>query len=676
MIGEQVKRYKVLEEVGRGGMAIVYRAVDTALDREVAIKVLHPHLASKPASSQRFLREAQAVAKLHHRNIVEIYDIAADESEPQKFLVTEFIDGATLDTFIVEHPPQFPEFGVAIAACLCDALEHAHETGIIHRDVKPENIMLYRDGRLKLTDFGIARVLEADRMTASGSLLGSPAHMPPETIDGAMGDVRGDVFSLGTVLYYVTTGQLPFVGNSPTHVLRNIIEARFKEPDANNPLIGRSLNRVIHRCLETDPDARYQSMAELREALLAELSWLEIDDHVAFAKRYLAQPDKVAEGFGVFWLEHALQRAESSLEKRSLATTADLLNRALAYDPDSQRAKSLLKRMQRGRLVRLVAILVVVSVLLLGAGVFFANYSPEQPPPEPPQVEDAPPAIDLGPANTLGHTSGAKISKHTWRQVDEMGNELGRQLRLTRNLRNQVKASLGASRHSLIAGSLFGARYKKTIKLANLGDKIQRKPAENTSDPHTDTQNNTQPEEIPPPAVSMATYKLGPLFPDEGYAQLPSGKKIPVDPSDASVSVDLPLGKHLVTLHLKDREAKRLTINVYEEELNTIVEEKVYGLKWKHALLRFDYPKGVVPIAVWERADNGKTERFNAPGRPTRCSIDGFSDVGQSLKVSVYFVREDYELSDTAYFGDLSKSAEKSMVVELLPGGEATVSYN
>src|SRR3954451_1976523 len=176
------QRYTLIEEVGQGGMAVVYRAQDETLKREVAIKLLHHHLASEPESKARLEREAQAVAKLRHENILEIFDYSGTESA-SSYIVTEFIDGQTLKQFLAKHAIGYPEVAAMIAVEIAGALAHAHAFGIIHRDVKPENVMIRKDGLLKLMDFGIAQVVDLERMTVTGQLLGSPAYMAPEIVE-------------------------------------------------------------------------------------------------------------------------------------------------------------------------------------------------------------------------------------------------------------------------------------------------------------------------------------------------------------------------------------------------------------------------------------------------------------------------------------------------------------
>src|SRR5690349_3390142 len=266
---EQAKipeRYRLIEEVGQGGMAVVYRAEDETLKREVAIKVLHHHLAAEPESKARLEREAQAVAKLRHENILEIFDYSGTGSG-SAYIVTEFIDGKTLKQLIEARPLRHPEIAAMIAAEIGGALAHAHSLGIIHRDVKPENVMIRKDGVLKLMDFGIAQVVDLQRMTVTGQLLGSPSYMAPELIEGKPLDFRTDVFSVGIILYQMATGSLPFAGKNPHEVLRRIAEGRFADPRSLNRRISDSLVRVIARALARRPDDRYPDVSRLVEDL-------------------------------------------------------------------------------------------------------------------------------------------------------------------------------------------------------------------------------------------------------------------------------------------------------------------------------------------------------------------------------------------------------------------------
>ena len=219
-------RYRLDEQVGQGGMAVVWRGWDLKLRRTVAVKVLHPHLNARPEIRLRFDREARAVARLHHPFILEVYDFSADDS----YLITEFIRGHTLRAFADVHPFDPPELAAACLLPIAEALEHAHAAGVVHRDLKPENVMVRDDGVVKLTDFGIAALLDPDeKFTVTGSILGSPSHLAPETIEGKRAEPRADLFSFGTILYWLSCGQLPYQAPSPAALLRNILEGKDRK---------------------------------------------------------------------------------------------------------------------------------------------------------------------------------------------------------------------------------------------------------------------------------------------------------------------------------------------------------------------------------------------------------------------------------------------------------------
>src|SRR5215510_12157105 len=258
-------------------MSVVYKGMDTSLNREVAVKVLHPHLAAHVEARQRFEREAHAVAKLRHENILEIFDYSGRGST-DSYIVTEFIRGRTLRTFIAEHPIAHPEIGAMIVVEVCRALAHAHSLGVLHRDIKPENIMIRDDGVLKLMDFGIAQIVDSQRMTVTGQLLGSPAYMSPEHIEGRRIDFRTDVFSVGILLYQLATGELPFKGRNPHEILKRIAECRFLDARVVNPLVSDRLNRIIARALARLPDDRYADVSVVLSDLERFLAEVDLTD--------------------------------------------------------------------------------------------------------------------------------------------------------------------------------------------------------------------------------------------------------------------------------------------------------------------------------------------------------------------------------------------------------------
>ena len=208
MIGTIIDKYEVLQKIGEGGMATVYRGRHLTLGRDVAIKVLHPHLSSSPRNRRRFAREARAIEHLNHPHILQIFDYSGVDTD-DCYIVTEFVEGATLKQLLEERGRLDSETVILLGIRLTEALAYAHREGIVHRDLKLENVMLRRDGTLKLMDFGIARFMEDAQVTIAGALVGSPAYMSPEQARGDIEniDARSDVWSMGAVLYEILAGK-------------------------------------------------------------------------------------------------------------------------------------------------------------------------------------------------------------------------------------------------------------------------------------------------------------------------------------------------------------------------------------------------------------------------------------------------------------------------------------
>jgi serine/threonine-protein kinase len=332
MIGRTLSRYRLLQEVGQGGMAIVYKAEDTTLHREVAVKVLHPHLAGQEESRARLQREAHAVAKLRHENILEIFDYSGPDSA-ESYIVTEFIHGKTLKLFLAEHPLPFPEVAEMIASEVARALEHAHQFGVIHRDVKPENVMIRDDGLIKLTDFGIAQIVDKERMTVTGQLLGSPAYMAPEHVEGRPLDFRTDVFAVGILTYQLATGQLPFRGKNPHEVLKKIADCKFAPAESVNRLVGKRLNRVIGKALAKEPADRFADVAELRRELVEDLADSGVDDAREELRRFFADPKGWSRAFQPRLIQALITTGKARAAAGRTAAALELWGRALSLEP-------------------------------------------------------------------------------------------------------------------------------------------------------------------------------------------------------------------------------------------------------------------------------------------------------------------------------------------------------
>jgi eukaryotic-like serine/threonine-protein kinase len=350
-------KYDVLEELGHGGMATVYRAHDRRLGRDVAVKVIHPHLRDSGEVARRFSIEAQAVAKLRHPNIVEVYDVSA-EGEAEQYLVVELLRGRTLRKLLQTEGALPPEIAAAIGVELLGALGHAHAHGVIHRDVKPENVIIEhrspeplpsseRDTSearpaasepgervlVKLTDFGIAKLLDVQGMTSTGQVLGSPAHMAPEQIEGQDVDGRADVFGVGVLLYECMVGHLPFEGNNPAQVLRRVLDGSYPSAERERPTIGKPWSQILDKALGRTPGERYADATAMRDAILHELKRVGVGTPRADLERYFDDPKGFTERQEKDIVPLLCERAHSARKRGDAMAAAADYNRALAYAP-------------------------------------------------------------------------------------------------------------------------------------------------------------------------------------------------------------------------------------------------------------------------------------------------------------------------------------------------------
>ncbi len=260
-------RYELTHLVARGGMAQVYRAMDHQLDRPVALKVLFPELSVDRAFVERFRREAQAAANLSHPNIVPVFDWGHDDGT--YYIVMEYVEGRPLSAVIRDPQPLPPQEVATIGASVAAALAFAHRHSVVHRDVKPGNVLLTRDKQVKVTDFGIARAVNTDEsLTQTGAVMGTAAYFSPEQAEGKLVDARSDIYSLGVVLYEMCVGRPPFTGDSPVAVASKHVRDDPVLPRAVNPAVPAALEAVVMKAMAKNPDDRYASAEELRADLL------------------------------------------------------------------------------------------------------------------------------------------------------------------------------------------------------------------------------------------------------------------------------------------------------------------------------------------------------------------------------------------------------------------------
>jgi len=268
MEASKLGRYAIQSELGRGAMGVVYKATDTALERTVAVKTVNMSLERDGAEKYeaRFYQEARAAGSLNHPNIVTVYDVGKEGNVA--YMAMEFIEGAELRSLLAEGRALPVSQAVSIAAQVAEGLAYAHEHGVVHRDVKPANIMVLTDGPVKITDFGIARMrANTDELTQSGMMLGSPKYMSPEQVIGKRADHRSDIFSLGVIVYEMLTGNAPFSGENVTALMYQIVNFAPPAPSAVNPAAPELLNFIVAKMLAKPLEERYQSAQDLANDL-------------------------------------------------------------------------------------------------------------------------------------------------------------------------------------------------------------------------------------------------------------------------------------------------------------------------------------------------------------------------------------------------------------------------
>ncbi len=266
MIGQIVGNYKILESLGEGGVGMVYKGVDTMLDREVAIKVLRPELASQTSVVERFRSEAVTLAKLSHPNIATLYSLFRHGDH--LFMVLEYIKGETLDHFLYRRGRIPTDEAIPYFCQALEGINYAHERGIVHRDIKPGNMMLAEDGILKVLDFGIARLLGTNRMTRVGNVIGTLEYMSPEQVKGLDTDARSDVYGLGIMLYEILTGKLPFESENDFELMKMQTEMLPLPPRALVPDIPLEVEQALMKSVAKNPDERFTSAGDFLNTFL------------------------------------------------------------------------------------------------------------------------------------------------------------------------------------------------------------------------------------------------------------------------------------------------------------------------------------------------------------------------------------------------------------------------
>ena len=343
---KSIRNFEINELIATGGMAAIYKAVQTSLDRVVAIKVLHGHLAQDPNFIQRFEREAKAAANLKHENVVNIIDFGKDEEI--YFIAMEYVEGRSLKD-LISQVKVFPvEIVLTITTCVCKGLSHAHQKGVIHRDIKPANILIGFDGTVKIADFGLAQAQDLTSITITGAIVGTPAYMSPEQAAGRKVDNRSDLFSLGIILYEMMTGEKPFPGENYSSVITRILTAAPKRPIEMNPLIPMEMNQVVERMLEKDPDKRYADV----DSLLVEVEGYAKKASISVSEKHIIkfvkEPEQYAKGTldkrkrehfdrGVYYMTLGLEKIDDAIDE---------FTKVIFLDPADVQAKDYIEKLK------------------------------------------------------------------------------------------------------------------------------------------------------------------------------------------------------------------------------------------------------------------------------------------------------------------------------------------
>jgi predicted ATPase/class 3 adenylate cyclase len=272
-------RYEIIEELGQGGMGRVYRALDKELKEEVALKLIKPEIAADEKTIERFRNELKFARKIAHRNVCKMYHLAKGEESP--YITMEYVLGEDLKSFIRKKGRLTDEEIISIAKQVCKGLSEAHELGVVHRDLKPQNIMIDKNGRIKIMDFGIAHSLEAPGVTKAGVMIGTPEYMSPEQVEGKKVDQRSDIYSLGIVLYEMITGQVPFEGDTPLSIAYKHKHEIPPDPRKINDQTAEAVSSLVLKCLEKDKEKRYQSAEEVLSELTLETPHKSFPESVA-----------------------------------------------------------------------------------------------------------------------------------------------------------------------------------------------------------------------------------------------------------------------------------------------------------------------------------------------------------------------------------------------------------
>jgi len=341
-------RYQIIKTIGEGGMANVYLAYDTILDRNVALKVLRGDLSNDEKFVRRFQREALSASSLSHPNIVEMYDVGEDEG--QYYIVMEYVDGKTLKQLVKRRGALTLNEVIDIMLQLTDGIAHAHDSYIIHRDIKPQNIMIMENGLVKITDFGIAMALNSTQLTQTNSVMGSVHYLPPEQANGKGASVKCDIYSLGILMFELLTGSIPFKGENAVEIALKQMKEPLPAVTMINPEIPQSIENILIKSTAKNPKNRYNDAREMHQDIETAL-----DEEKKNEKR------------------HVYKYPENDLDDTKIMEKIDDFNK---QDPETENlAKKIddedINENKKSKIALIIS-LIIVGILILGAGIYFA----------------------------------------------------------------------------------------------------------------------------------------------------------------------------------------------------------------------------------------------------------------------------------------------------------------
>jgi serine/threonine protein kinase len=369
LIGKTIsKRYVIEEMLGQGGMSAVYKATDPNLKRVVAIKVIHSHLSSNPDFIKRFEEEASSVAQLRHHGIILVHDFNKDDD--LYYMVLEFVPGETIQDHLKRLNDNgrklTPAKAIEYMASVCDAVDYAHQRGMIHRDIKPANLMLTTTGQVILMDFGIAKIVGGTRHTATGAVVGTAMYMSPEQIKGEQPDRRSDIYSLGVTLYEMISGRPPFEADSAMTLMMMHVNDPVPNPKKLNPDVPDALVTIINKALAKDPNNRYQTAAQMAAALRNVLS-----AGASSPKSTMVEDATISKQRGATTVEKPMVGGtivESAPLPAGKGTMVEARAPSSVYSTPSAPPKA-----KRSMAIPIIAGVIIALICIVGGGIYVAN---------------------------------------------------------------------------------------------------------------------------------------------------------------------------------------------------------------------------------------------------------------------------------------------------------------